>query len=534
MRFAHKLFLSMTILLTLMFASFGIWMLSSDFSSLLDKEIEQGNQNSQMFQFLFEMGYQSTEEYGEGYAVNKTLNSIARSVERDGSHMFVVKSDGIWFYGQEYLETMGFLEEVGKLTDSLSAANNYGYCVRKINGGYYMFTVAVKDVSASRIYLGMCRDLTAIYSDREELISRYRIALVCLLAAGGICVFVLAHYITRPIRNLDKLAGKIADGAYELRSRNASQDEIGQLARNFNRMADRLVEQMQKKELEAKQQEDFTAAFAHELKTPLTSIIGYADMLNSMKLTDEECHEAYFYIYSQGKRLESLSHKLLDLVSMDKSPLAARPIPTKNLEQNIRNTLRPVWRQRGIKGKVDMEKAVIKGDDELLLSLLYNLLDNAMKALDKGEKSFILMKGSCKDGFYEIKIVDNGRGIPAEEISRITEAFYMVDKSRSRKEGGAGIGMALCQKIILLHGGRLNIESRLGEGTVIKVIFPREDTGQKRKEAVSVTGRKISHKKQTRYESEMSYEKVGAHGSVTTGRRRGDGGMEEFHERGAI
>ena len=474
MKFTHKLFLSMTILLTLMFATFGIWMLHSDFSRLLDKEIEQGNKDSQMFQFLFEMGYQSTEELGEDYAVSRTLNSIARSVERDGSHMFVVKSDGTWFYGQEYLENMGFLDEVAKLTDFLSTANSYGYCIRKINGGNYMFTAAVKDISSSRIYLGMCRELTEIYGNREELLSRYRIALVCLLAGGGICIFILAHFITKPIRSLDKMAGKIADGAYELRSRNASQDEIGQLARNFNRMADRLVEQMQKKELEAKQKEDFTAAFAHELKTPLTSIIGYADMLNSMKLTDEECHEAYFYIFSQGKRLESLSHKLLELVSMDKTPLVFKLISTKSLEQNIRTTLRPVWKQRGIKGKVDLEKAVIKGDDELLLSLLYNLLDNAVKALDKGEKSFILMKGSCMDNSYEIKIVDNGRGIPAEEISRITEAFYMVDKSRSRKEGGAGIGMALCQKIIRLHDGKLNVESRLGEGTVIKVTFPRE------------------------------------------------------------
>lgn len=499
MKFAHKLFLSMTILLTLLFASFGIWMLYSDFSRLLDREIQQGNKDSRTFQFLFEMGYQSTEEYGEDYAVSRTVKSISRSVERDGSHMFVVKSDGTYFYGQEFLDAMGLEEEVGKLTDYLSAANTYGYCIRQKDGGYYMFTAAVKDLTASRIYLGMCRELTEIYSDREALLSRYRIALVCLLSGGGVCIFVLAHYITKPIRSLDKIAEKIADGAFELRSRNASPDEIGELARNFNRMADCLVEQMQKKEQEAKQQEDFTAAFAHELKTPLTSIIGYADMLNSLKLTDEECHEAYFYIYSQGKRLESLSHKLLELVSMDKTPLTFKPVSTKALEQNIRTTLRPVWRQKGVRGKVDLEKAVIRGDDELLLSLLYNLLDNAVKALDKGEKSFILMKGSCleaehraqgrppADGcgegkfYYEIKIVDNGRGIPAEEISRITEAFYMVDKSRSRKEGGAGIGMALCQKIIQLHNGLMEIDSRLGEGTVIKVLFPMENGTRRRK-----------------------------------------------------
>ena len=94
------------------------------------------------------------------------------------------------------------------------------------------------------------------------------------------------------------------------------------------------------------------------------------------------------------------------------------------------------------------------------------------------------MKGACLKDCYEVKVVDNGRGIPPEEISRITEAFYMVDKSRSRKEGGAGIGMALCQKIIQIHGGKLNIESRLGEGTVMKVAFPRKNPalGRKKKD----------------------------------------------------
>lgn len=480
MRFADKLFLVMTALLTVMFAVFGTWMLSSDFSQLLNKEIEQGNKDSRTFHFLFEMGYQSTDEFGEDYAISKTLNSIIGSVERDGSHLYVMRGNGTCFYGEDYLEDMGFREEVDKLTDSLNETNTYGYCVRQIGGGYYMFTATVSDITAENVYLGMCRDLTNIYEGRQELLSRYRIALLCLLSAGGICIYLLSRYITRPISSLGRLATRIADGDYGLRSHNESRDEIGELARDFNRMADRLVEEMQVKVSEAEQKEDFTAAFAHELKTPLTSIIGYADMLNSLKLTDAECHDAYFYIYSQGKRLESLSHKLLELVSMDKNPLTFRAVPTKDLEQNLRITMRPIWKQRGIKGKVDLEKATLQGDSELLLSLLYNLMDNAVKALDKGEQSFMLMKGVCLNGLYEIKVVDNGRGIPAEEISRITEAFYMVDKSRSRKEGGAGIGMALCQKIIQLHGGMLKVESRLGEGTVIRVMFPRDIAAARR------------------------------------------------------
>ena len=142
----------------------------------------------------------------------------------------------------------------------------------------------------------------------------------------------------------------------------------------------------------------------------------------------------------------------------------------------IRATVRPVWEEISLHGKVEMDKGIICGDRDLLLSLFFNLLDNARKAMDKGEKGFILLKGtSLIDGGYEVKVVDNGRGIPKEDINRITEAFYMVDKSRSRREGGAGIGMALCQKIIKLHNATLQIDSRLGEGTVMKVVFPKKE-----------------------------------------------------------
>ncbi|MCM1026141.1 MAG: HAMP domain-containing histidine kinase [Roseburia sp.] len=470
MKFADKLFLATTALLTVIFTVFGVWMLSSNFSSLLGREIERGNSESRLFRFLFETGYRSMEEYGADYAVRRTMDSIADSVERDGSHCFVLYKN-VWMYGMEYMEERGLLEAADGLTQAVGGQNSYGYVIRKTAEGFFLLTVSRAEGSDN--YLGLCRELTDIYGIRQDLLAQYRIALLFLLLLGGAGIYLLSRYITRPIIRLGRTAKRIADGDFELRSRNRSPDEIGRLARDFDRMADRLVEQMEAKALEAKQKEDFTAAFAHELKTPLTSIIGYADMMNTMKMSEAERSEAIYYIYSQGKRLESLSHKLLELVSMDKSPLTVRPVPAKKLEENLRSTMRPIWEIREIRGKVEMDKGVICGDEELLLSLFYNLLDNAVKATDKGEKSFVFLKGSVRpDGNYEVKVVDNGRGIPEEEISRITEAFYMVDKSRSRREGGAGIGMALCHKIIKLHGGSLMIDSRLGEGTVMKVIFP--------------------------------------------------------------
>lgn len=104
------------------------------------------------------------------------------------------------------------------------------------------------------------------------------------------------------------------------------------------------------------------------------------------------------------------------------------------------------------------------------MSLFYNLLDNASKAVEKG--GFVLMKGRRAGDAYEIKVIDNGRGIAKQEIERITEAFYMVDKSRSRKEGGAGIGLSLCRQIIELHEGLMKIVSNPGDGTVIRLLLP--------------------------------------------------------------
>ena len=479
-KLTEKLFWAITALLTVTFTLFGIWMMTGNFAQLMKKETEQADKASQMFRFLFEMGYQSNAEYGQVYAISRTLDSITQNVEQDGSRLFVLDEEGTFYAGEASLQGTALEEEALLLQERVLENNKqtgkgYGYCIRETAEGSFLLNMVLAKLDTGTVSLGLCRNLTPIYQEREILLNRYRLALVVLLAAGGAGAGFIACYLTKPIRSLEQVAGKIAEGQYELRSRNTNGDAIGELAKSFNHMADRLVEQMEEKEREAKRQEDFTAAFAHELKTPLTSIIGYADMMNTMKLSEEERAEAVFYIYSQGKRLESLSFKLLELVGMDRQTFVKRKISTKQLEENLRATVRPIWEKKEIRGKIEMDRGYLWGEESLLLSLFYNLLDNGAKAMDKGEKGFLLLKGTAlPDGAYEVKVVDNGRGIPREEISRITEAFYMVDKSRSRKEGGAGIGMALCRKIIQLHGAVLQIDSRLGDGTVMRVVFPAE------------------------------------------------------------
>ncbi len=483
MKFSDKLFFLMTVLLTAIFAVFGTWMLDSYFQRSIQREEDQEYVENQTLQYLFRVAYQSAAEYGDNYAITRAVDSVAENLSGQETQLLLVDGDLTCYYGEALLERKDYRETLTEFLASADGENTtYVSGIRKLGERYYILSVSAVDTAERRLYLGLWRDVTNIYEDRQGLLNQYRIALTMLLLIGGAGIYIMSRYITRPISALSSVAARIAAGNLEIRAQYRSKDEIGVLADSFNRMADRLVEQMhrleeeaKRKELEARQKEDFTAAFAHELKTPLTSIIGYADMLNSIELTEEERREAYFYIFHQGKRLESLSHKLLELVSMEKAPMENRPVLTRSLEENLRTTMRPVFRAHRIKGKISLEKSTILGDMELLLSLFYNLLDNAVKAVEEG--GFILMKGNCLPDGYEVKVIDNGRGIPEEEIGRITEAFYMVDKSRSRKEGGAGIGMALCQKIIDLHNGTLQVESRVGEGTVMRLFFPSSQLG---------------------------------------------------------
>lgn len=470
MKFADKLFFATTTLLTVIFTIFGMWMLHSWFQHGLDREIMQGNTENQMFQYLFEMAYQTAQEYGDEYAIERVTESVVKNIEKNGITCFIQKEDGAFLYGEPGEAEEKLKDIIQSLTETITPQNDYCYGVRKLQEHYYLVNICVSDTNENRLYLGICKDLTDIYEDRQRLLNQYRFSLLVLLVVGGVCIYALSRYMTKPIQSLSKVAGKIASGDYSKRSHYKAKDEIGELAASFNQMADRLVQQMQEKELEAKQKEDFTAAFAHELKTPLTSIIGYADMLSTISLSEAERLEATLYIYQQGKRLESLSHKLLELVSMEKQQMQYKPVSTKSLEENIRTTMRPIFKNKGIKSRISLERGTLYGDYELLLSLFYNILDNSIKAVETG--GFILLKGSKLEHAYEVKVVDNGRGIPRQEIDRITEAFYMVDKSRSRKEGGAGIGMALCKQIITLHRGSMDIVSNPGEGTVVRLTFP--------------------------------------------------------------
>ena len=208
-------------------------------------------------------------------------------------------------------------------------------------------------------------------------------------------------------------------------------------------------------------------AFAHELKTPMTSIIGFADLLRQGNLDENTRMMAAEYIYSEGHRLERLSFKLLDLLLLKKDGVTMKRVWLSTYLAEVEKALSPTLQSKGIRLVCRAEQKRVALEPDLVKSLLYNLIDNASKAMDNG--GIIGVKGTAIPGGCQFQVVDNGRGMESAELNRITEAFYRVDKSRSRKQGGAGLGLALCKQIVELHQGSMKFISVPGTGTRVTV-----------------------------------------------------------------
>lgn len=219
----------------------------------------------------------------------------------------------------------------------------------------------------------------------------------------------------------------------------------------------------------AARREEFIGSFAHELKTPLTAIIGYADMLRSKEMAPKSRFTAAGYIFSEGKRLEALSLKLMDIIVAGNQTFEPKKFEVGYFIRSIAAVTVPSLSNDGLTLDMRWEPGEIEVEPDLFKTLMINLVDNARKASHKGD--VIELFGKAEDGGYALYVRDHGRGMPKEEITKITEPFYMIDKSRSRAQNGAGLGLALCQRIAELHGTKLEYDSEVGKGTTVRILL---------------------------------------------------------------
>ena len=249
----------------------------------------------------------------------------------------------------------------------------------------------------------------------------------------------------------------------------SSPDEIGAVARDFDAMAGQMEQTVEQLRQSVEQRERFMGSFAHELKNPMTSIIGYAGLIREDQLTPAERLEAASYLVQEGKRLEGLSHKLLALFGLKREGLTFTPVSPGALIREIAGQLAPICAAKAIRLDCRTQPGTCLLERALVRSLLLNLLDNAQKAMDQGGTITVIQE-MLPEG-CRIQVLDEGRGIPPEALPHLTEAFYRVDKARAREQGDAGLGLALCREIVQLHHGSLSFANRPEGGAWVTVVL---------------------------------------------------------------
>lgn len=462
MKFSYKILLSTIVILAAALGMGGYFFIHYVFRTSMEREVGQAMDESSILQFAFETAALNIPSRYD-LLQDKTIEQIGANLEKGGQGngrlLRISDEERSPLYASE-----GFVEETGFLGQIETQTRSYQIIER--DGRYYIQTGAVMDALDRILYLETMRDMTEVFEERAQGFSVYRRLTLLVLLCSSVAMFFISAWLTKPIRLLTGATRRMTEGAYDSRARVISKDEMGQLTRDFNQMAGALEENIHMLEEEVRAREDFIAAFSHELKTPLTAIIGYADLLRSRKMDEEKHFLSANYIYTEGKRLESMSLRLLDIIVAKRCDVALQKTEVEILFQYLKEMTQGQKHQELV---LDYEPCVVIGEVNLLKSVLLNLVDNACKASEQGGRIEIL--GKRQETGYRFTVRDYGVGIPPKECRKITEAFYMVDKSRARSRNGAGLGLALCTQILQLHHSSLEIESTLGEGSSFSFVL---------------------------------------------------------------
>ncbi|MBQ8982909.1 MAG: HAMP domain-containing histidine kinase [Lachnospiraceae bacterium] len=486
MSFKVKVLLTNIILMAVTLGVIGYLLLRNSFSVSMDMQVESGMDENQMIvasvqaeivNLLVNDSFENMEQLASvGESIGETMEGTGASFcLLSGQQSIIYSNSDSFEYSPQILD---YLEK-----------GTGNYLIEDRDSGQILTIASMIQVRDSTLYVLNQKDISDIYIENERQIRYFRILMLVALVLCCAVILLMTTWLTKPIEQLNQTASVIASGDYSVRTEVHSNDEIGELADKFDRMADAVEKHVKDLKDQARQQEDFVASFTHEIKTPMTAIIGYSDMLRSKEMEEEQRFLTANYIFHEGKRLEGISLKLFDLIALDRKEIDKTLIYTSAFQNEIEEMAVPILSRNQMNLSCDMEPAALYGDRDLLSTVLINLIDNARKASEEGSSLEIVgrildqdelqkVKDTHKDAsalYYEIRVIDHGCGIPKEEVDKICEAFYMVDKSRARKQGGAGIGLATTRKIIEAHHGYFLIESVLHQGTTMIILLPMAD-----------------------------------------------------------
>ena len=311
--------------------------------------------------------------------------------------------------------------------------------------------------------------LTCIDYAKDKLrnLTMYMIVITfSVMVVMSIIVALILRHSLRSLKELNATAADIAKGNYDKRVNVRGKNEIATLGTTFNQMAEAVETRTKSLEESERQKTLFMGNLTHELKTPLAAISGYAQTLLTVRLDEADEAEALGYIDEECKRLERLSKKMLRLLELDtEQKLELHEIPVRQLFERTGRLCRKLLETKGVTLQYEEHGECFLVEEDLMTEVLVNLVDNANKASKQGDTIRLIAND------HQILVQDTGCGIPEEEQKKILEPFYMIDKSRSRKNGGAGLGLALVRRVVDIVGGEIAVKSTLGKGTIFWFIM---------------------------------------------------------------
>lgn len=293
------------------------------------------------------------------------------------------------------------------------------------------------------------------YFIKLSLASSFMIALLLSISVG---------FLTRRIKQLNNIVEEVEKGNYEAKVKKIGNDEIGNVGKSFNKMTKAVQKNILEIQEVSENRKRFIGNLTHEIRTPLTSIVGYSSLIKSGKVIDKQTILEYNNrIYEEGKYIEQISQKLMDILLLENGNIEVEEMNLSKELNNIIEELKEKFSMVVYEKEIE-ENIWVSMDKTLFKSLIINLVKNAIKAY---EKDPIVRIELTKD--KEINIIDYGRGIPKEELERIKEPFYTLSKDRNRRFSGMGLGLPLCIQIVERQKGKLEIQSKEGQGTKITI-----------------------------------------------------------------
>jgi signal transduction histidine kinase len=417
--------------------------------------------------------------YIEQYVLSKAPNDFeVPTVMKDSANYLaavlkeLVKCRVQIYYGDELLgdseESISSNEAIRPEIKETLKKNKAYYITTGKNRVFY-YAVPVNINNRYTYSLGFIYPLTEADNMRSNTIRMFIITGIFISILLMLGSTIISNRITGPINTLNEVTKQFSQGNFESRAAAATKDEVGELSVTFNSMADSIKDMISKLHYEKEKQKYFFDNFTHEIRTPLTTILGYTELL--WKTNDEDVRDkSLFYITSEGKRMLKMMERLLEL-----SKLKNYSFELKKCDSNLRKLIEDACDSMQYKLKryntncrLDLEDITRKVDPELFKQVVINIVDNSIKY----SKSPVIDISLKRQGVVKLTITDYGCGIDQKNLENIFEPYYKVDKSRNSHTEGWGLGLSIVKEIVEKHGGNIEIKSMPQKGTSTIITLP--------------------------------------------------------------